>query len=99
MKKTIKKPTKKTTPKPTPKYKLEIRVNNQILKAEGDDINKMLSSIDFPTFIKSETNIIVLNEKKTIQKDLKVFNARRCFTGYDNTSLELLSIALTKQLG
>lgn len=97
----IKKPTKKVEKKVEilPKYKLEIRVNGQVLKATGDDLSKMLSAIDFPSFIKSETNIIASNENKTIQKDLKVFNARRCFTGYENTSLELLGISIMKQLG
>lgn len=90
---------KKPKPKPTPKYKLEIRVNNIVLKSEGDDLYKMLSEIDFPSFIKSETNIIASNKSNTLQKDLKVFQARRCFTGFKNTSLELLGINLTKQLG
>lgn len=98
LKKTIKKTVKKT-PKVEPKYKLEIRVNGKLLKAEGDDLYKMLSEIDFPPFIKSETNIIVSSKTKTIQKDLKVFQARRIFTGYDNTSMQLLCINLTKQLG
>jgi len=98
-KKTTKKITKKKTVKPEPKYKLEIRVNGKVLKSTGDDLTKMLSEIDFPDFIKSETNIIVSNETKTLQRDLKVFQARRCFTGYDNTSINLLGISLTKQLG
>jgi len=98
-KKITKKKTVKKIVKPELKYKLEIRVNGKVLKSTGDDLSKMLSKIDFPDFIKSETNIIVSNETKTLQRDLKVFQARRCFTGYDNTNLELLSISLTKQLG
>ena len=85
--------------KPAPKYKLEIHVNDKVFKAKGDDLSVMLSEIDFPDFIKSETNIIASNKTKTIQKDLRVFQARRTFTGYDNTSMQLLGISLAKQLG
>lgn len=84
--------------KPTQKYKLEIRVNDKVFKATGDDLSVMLAEINFPDFIKSETNIIASNKTKTLQRDLKVFQARRVFTGYDNTSMQLLGIALTKQL-
>ena len=84
--------------KKAPTYKVVAYVNDETLKGEGNDLYNILLKLGFPTIIKTETNVLVTKGKKTVQKDLKVSDARRCFSGAETTSLELLAIGIDKQL-
>jgi len=88
---------KETKPKST--YAVEIESSGVSYKAKGDDLYQILLDFPAPDLLNTETNIKVTKGKKTIQKDLKVVDARRCFTGFETTSLELLAIGITKMLG
>lgn len=79
-------------------FKVEISSSGEEYSKEGDNIYNLLKEFPAPALINTETNIKVTKGTKTIQKDLKVADARRCFTGFDTTSLELLSISISKQL-
>jgi hypothetical protein len=96
-----KKTTKKVTDSPKVKekkfnYHIEIESSGVVYKADGNDIYKLLKEFPRPGLFKSETNIKVTKDGKTIQKDLKVFDARRVFAAFDSTSLELLAISIGK---
>lgn len=67
-------------------------------EAEGNKLYELLRAFPAPALLNTETNIVVAKGGKTIQRDLKVAEARRCFTGFDTTSLELLAISIGKQL-
>ena len=84
--------------KKAPTYKVVAYVNDDTLKGDGNDLYKVLLKLGFPTFIKTETNLVVTKGKKTVQRDIKVVDARRCFSGNETTALELLAIGLDKQL-
>ena len=79
-------------------YKVEIVSSGVEHKAEGNDLYTLLREFPMPALVKTETNITVTKNGKTVQKDLKVVDARRCFTGFETTSLELLAIGLNKML-
>lgn len=83
--------------KAAPTFKVEIESSGVHFKAKGNDLHELLRQFPAPALFKTETNILVTKGKKTVQKDLKVAEARRCFTGFDTTSLELLAIGLTKR--
>lgn len=66
---------------------------------EGNDLYELLRDFPAPALLNTETNIVVTKGGKTIQRDLKVADARRCFRkNTDTTSLELLAISISKQL-
>jgi hypothetical protein len=79
-------------------YQVEIESSGVLHKAEGNDPYELLRAFPMPALVKTETNIKVTKEGKTVQRDLKVADARRCFTGFETTSLELLAISINKQL-
>ena len=79
-------------------FSVEIISSGVVYKADGNDLYVLLRDFPMPALVKTETNIAVTKNGRTVQKDLKVADARRCFTGYDTTSLELLAIGLTKML-
>lgn len=67
-------------------------------EAEGNDLYTLLKDFPAPALLNTETNVRVTKGDKTIQRDIKVAEARRCFNGLETTSLELLSISINKQL-
>lgn len=79
-------------------FSVDVVTSGENYSAEGDDLYSLLRDFKAPALINTETNITVTKGGKTIQRDLKVADARRCFAGYDTTSLELLAISITKQL-
>lgn len=79
-------------------YQVEILSSGLEYKAEGNDLYELLKAFPAPALFNTETNLKVTKGGKTIQKDLKVFDARRCFTGFETTSLELLAIGLNRML-
>jgi len=85
-------------PKSEPLFKVKLILNNETFTGGGDNLYKVFRSFPTPSIIKTETNILVTKGGKTVQKDLKVIDARRSFAGYDTTSLELLAISIAKML-
>ena len=77
-------------------FKVEIESSGETFKKEGNDLYELLLAFPAPALLNTETNIKVTKGGKTIQKDLKVADARRCFSGFETTSLELLSISIAK---
>jgi len=79
-------------------FYVAIASSGETYEKEGNDLYELLRGFPMPALVNTETNIVVTKGDKTIQRDLKVADARRCFTGFDTTSLELLAISITKQL-
>lgn len=79
-------------------FSVEIESSGVTYKAEGNDLYQLLRDFPAPALLNTETNIRVTKDGKTVRRDLKVADARRCFTGFDTTSLELLAIGINKQL-
>ena len=79
----------------TPIYKLVIYFNGNVCNAEGDELLPLLQSFKLP-FIKTETNVLVIKDKKTVQRDLKVVEANRLWG--NKVKLELFANNLTRQL-
>jgi len=88
----------KATKKETFDFAVEIESSGVSYKAEGNVLYDLLRAFPTPALLNTETNIKVTKNGKTVQKDLKVAVARRCFTGFDTTSLELLAIGIGKML-
>lgn len=95
LKKSDKKHTKK---KEVFDFHIIVVSSGESYEAEGNDLYQLLRDFPMPALVNTETNIVVTKDGKTIQRDLKVAEARRCFTGFDTTSLELLAISISKQL-
>ena len=83
--------------KSEPIFHVKILVNNEPYEATGDDLKEIVSGFTPPDMIKNETNVIVTKNKKTIQRDLKVYEARRLFN--NDTVMILFVDNLLKQLG
>jgi hypothetical protein len=79
-------------------FRVSIVSSGESYEADGDNLYQLLRAFPMPALVNTETNIVVTKNGKTIQRDLRVADARRCFTGFDTTSLELLAISINKQL-
>lgn len=88
---------KEAVDKKEPVYQLTIIVNSDVYDVEGDDLIELINTFTPPALIKNETNVIARKGTKTVQRDLKTFDARRVFG--NKTSLELFVNNLVDQLG
>lgn len=82
----------------TYKFKGLVVINGEATELKGDDLKEMLLGVETPTSIKTNVHLEVTSGGKTLSKDLKVFDAKRAFTGIDNTNLDLLVINLGRTL-
>ncbi len=82
--------------KSEPIFELTVLCMGETHHSVGDDLTALLKNFTPPPLFKTATNIIVRKAGKTVQRDLKVYDARRLFN--NKTSLELFINNLTRQL-
>lgn len=80
-----------------PIFYLKIIANNEVYETTGDNLKDLMVSFTPPVLLKNETNIIAVKNKKTVQRDLKVYDARRLFN--NKTNMILFTDNLLAQLG
>jgi len=77
-------------------FHLIVECNGNEFSTETDSLLEAIQSMPVPPIFKTETIFRVTKGAKTIEKVLKVFEARRVFA--NDVSCEILAINLTKML-
>lgn len=81
-----------------PELLVEITINGEVWKGEGNDLHEILKTYEVPASVKTEAVVKLTKGKQSREELLSVNNARRAFGG-SNVSLELLASNLLKLLG
>ena len=75
------------------KYILRISVNDTVVSTETNDILSALKDFPVPEFIKTETIVTIVSDRKVRDVSLKTFEARRIFN--NETALLLFADKLS----
>lgn len=93
-----KKAVKEVKKKKKPELLVEVTINEETWKGEGDSLHEVLKGYVVPPAIKTEALIKVTKGKVSKEEVLNVANARAMFGG-SNSTLEVLASNLSKLLG
>lgn len=96
MAKAPKKAAKKAVKK-APKYKVEVEVNEETFKLEGDTLLEALKGFEFPPIQKTKMVVRAKGDKKEVEFIKQIHETRRMAS--NGTALELLAINLERRLG